>query len=105
MIACLIEFGVRPGMEQANAQTVQELLAEVAKIDGFLGKETFDSRNHPGKLLAVSYWRDHEALGAWMRNAEHRAGMLRGRREIYSYYTIRIAEVQRENAWQAPTTN
>jgi heme-degrading monooxygenase HmoA len=103
MIICLIEFGVRPGMEAKNIATVQELLKEVVKIDGFISKETFDSRNEPGKLLTISYWRDEEALRNWMRNAEHRAGIKLGKSEIYSHYAIRIAEVQRENIWRAPS--
>ena len=104
MIVCLIEFGVRPGMEEANVQTVQELLKEVAKIDGFLSKETFESKNESGKLLTVSYWRDAESLRAWMTNVPHMAGMRRGKKEIYSHYTIRVAEIQRENIWRAPVT-
>ncbi len=101
MIVCPIEFGVRPGMEEKNQQTVQELLREVAKIDGFLSKETFSSRNEPGKLLTVSYWRDEESLRAWMKNAEHQAGMRLGKNEIYSHYTIRVAEIKRENIWSS----
>jgi heme-degrading monooxygenase HmoA len=98
----LIEFGVRPGMEQKNMETVEHLLKEVVKVDGFLSKETFASRNEPGKLLTVSYWRDEQSLRAWMRNAEHVAGKKLGKEEIYSHYTIRIAEVQRENIWRRP---
>jgi heme-degrading monooxygenase HmoA len=55
-------------------------------------------------LLTVSYWRDQEALREWMRNAEHRAGMVLGKREIYSYYSIRVAEIQQEKAWRAPAS-
>ncbi len=100
MIVCIIEFGVRPGMEQKNIDMVRELLVEVATMDGFISKETFDSRNTPGKLLTVSYWRDEESLHAWMRNGVHLKAIPLGKREIYSYYNIRVAAVERENIWQ-----
>ena len=102
MIICLSEFGVKPGMEQRNIETVTELMKEVAKIDGFMGKETYTGRNDPGKIMTVSYWRDADALRAWMRNKEHLDGMKLGKAEIYSHYTIRIAELQRERTWTRP---
>jgi len=102
MLICFIEFGVIPGMEQRNREMVAELLAEASKIDGFISKETFLSRDTEGKVVSLSYWRDEDALRAWMRNAEHRRAIPIGKSEIYARYSIQIAEVVREKNWTRP---
>ena len=99
MIVCIIEFGVRVGLETQHQRIVSELLDEVAKIDGFISKETFDSRNVPGKIITISYWRDELSLQRWMTNAVHRRAIPIGKRELFTHYTIQIAEVKRDNQW------
>jgi heme-degrading monooxygenase HmoA len=101
MIACLIEFAVAPGREAEHAEWLSRLLPRVAGQNGFISKETFDSRNSPGKLFTVSYWDHAEGLEAWMRDPEHRHAMRAGRNGIFSSYQIRICEVQREYGFAA----
>lgn len=101
MIACIIEFGVRPGREDAHQEALAPLLEAVTTIDGFISKETFDSRNTPGRIVTISYWRDREAMQAWMRNKAHVRSIGKGRRDIFSHYSIRIAEVERAYDWSA----
>jgi len=59
-------------------------MAGVPPLNGFISKETFDSRNNPGKLITVSYWRDHVALDGWMRHPPHRAAIAEGKRRASS---------------------
>ena len=99
MIVCVIEYAVEPGMEARNIEMVQMLLPVVAEIDGFISKETFDSRNNPGKILTISSWRDMASLQTWMRDKTHLIAKRAGREEIFSGYTIRIAEVKTEHSW------
>ncbi|MSQ73915.1 MAG: antibiotic biosynthesis monooxygenase [Betaproteobacteria bacterium] len=101
MIACIIEFGVKPGAEEEHQAILKELMVEVATIDGFISKETFDSRNNPGKVITVSYWRDALALDAWMKNKPHVRAIPIGKRRLFTHYHIQIAEVLRDNVWQA----
>lgn len=96
MIACIIEFSVEPGREAEHADWLARLLPVVAGQSGFVSKETFESRNAPGRMLTVSYWETAAGLEAWMRDPDHREGMRAGRNGIFSSYRIRIAEVQRE---------
>jgi len=103
MIACIIEFSIRPGMEASHRETLDPLLKEVESVPGFISKETFDSRQRPGRLLTISYWESREAIRTWMANANHRQSMLVGKREIFSDYTIRIASVERAYEW--PSAN
>lgn len=102
MLICIIEFAVIPGMEQRNRDLVATLLVEAAKIEGFMSKETFVSRDVEGKVISLSYWRDEAALQAWMRDPTHRKIIPLGKSELFSSYTIQIAEVKREKTWARP---
>ena len=101
MLVCVIEFGTRSGMEERTRALLAELLVEAGKVDGFVSKESFLSRDRPGKTLSISYWRDDAALNTWMANAEHRRAIQLGNRELFSHYTIQIAQVVREKRWEA----
>lgn len=101
MIACIIEFGVRKGMEAEHQKVLLPLLEEVNVIDGFISKETFDSRNTEGKIVTISYWRDREAMQTWMRHQNHVRAIAQGRRQIFTHYNIRIGEIERAYEWQA----
>ena len=103
MLMCVIEFGTLPGMDERNRALVAELMVEARKNDGFISKEAFTSRDNPGKVITISYWRDEEALRAWMRDPAHRRTIPLGRSELFSHYTIQIAEIKREKKWQKET--
>jgi heme-degrading monooxygenase HmoA len=99
MIACIIEFSIRPGMEARHREALEPLLKEIEGLPGFISKETFESRLSPGRLLTISYWENREAMRTWMSNANHRKSMVAGKREIFSNYTIRIAPIERAYEW------
>lgn len=102
MIACIIEFGIRKGMETRHRALLEPLLREVESIAGFVSKETFESPAQPGRLVTISYWESREAMKAWMENTNHRRTMVAGKREVFSHYAIRIAEIERAYEWTAP---
>jgi heme-degrading monooxygenase HmoA len=101
MLVCMIEFVVRPGMEERVRSLLTELLVEARKVDGFVSKESFQSREHAGKSISVSHWRDEAALAAWMANPAHRRAIPIGNDELFSRYNIQIASVVREKRWNA----
>lgn len=100
MLMCVIEFGTVPGQQERNRALVTELIEEAKTIDGFISKETFLSRDNPGKVITISYWRDDEALKAWMRHERHRQVIPLGRNELFTHYKIEIAEVKRDKVWK-----
>lgn len=102
MLVCIIEFGTLPGMEERNKALVTELLVHARKLDGFISKESFTSRDTAGKVITLSYWRDAESLQAWMQDPEHRKAIPRGRNELFSHYAIQIAEVTSDKNWRRP---
>ncbi len=99
MIACIIEFGIREGAEAERDRLVADLMASVVTIDGFISKETLVSRDKPGKLVTLSYWRDEEALRVWVRHPSHVRAVLTGKRGVFSYYSIQVSAVQRDINW------
>lgn len=101
MIMCVIEFGVKPGMDDVRKQLLAEMFVELSTFEGFLGKETFEDCEKPGRLITISRWRDKDALARWMRNRAHMRSIGIGRREVFSYYDIQIAELQSEKKWEA----
>jgi heme-degrading monooxygenase HmoA len=102
MILCFIEFGVKPGMDDLRNKLLTELFQELSTFEGFQGKETYEDCDKPGRKITVSFWSDREALARWMRNRPHLRSIGIGKREVFTYYQIRIAEVERETNWQAP---
>lgn len=102
VIACLIEFRVRPGAEATRDALVAELMKAVVQIDGFISKETLISRDRPGQLVTVSYWRDDAALKRWMRDPAHMRTIVAGKREVFLNYRIQLAEVVKDVSWSAP---
>jgi heme-degrading monooxygenase HmoA len=102
VIACIIEFGTAPGMEDRRKTLVAEMIVEAKTIDGFISKETFSSFDNLGKVITLSYWKDRESLDRWMKNAEHRRVIPMGRKELFTHYTIQLAEVVSEKTWTKP---
>ena len=99
MIACIIEYGVWPGMEGRLEEAFAALIPEIQAIDGFISMDNFQSQTRPGVMLEISYWRDERALDAWIDNEAHREKMLLGRNEIFSSYKISSVEVKRQIDW------
>ena len=102
MIACIIEFGVKPGRDPDRARLLAELFAEIETVDGFLSKDTFEDVARPGRRITISYWDDAAALRGWMRNPAHRRAIGQGQHEIFSHYAIRVARIERAIDWVAP---
>ena len=99
MVACIIEYSVRAGMEERLGEAFAALIPEIEAIDGFISMDNFESRTRPGVLLEISYWRDDHALQAWIDNAAHREKMLLGRKEIFAAYKISSVEIKRQIDW------
>ena len=102
MIVGIIEFHIRPGLEDRYAEVAAVLHAHVQTIPGFISVERFESRGQEGKLLSLSYWEDEAALKRWRDDADHRIGMKIGREEVFADYRIVVAEVTRDYAFSRP---
>ncbi|EAM8335179.1 antibiotic biosynthesis monooxygenase [Salmonella enterica] len=96
MIAVLFEADVVSSQQDRYFQLAAELKPLLADIDGFISIERFQSLTTSGKILSLSWWRDDEAVLLWKQNVLHKEAQAEGRKSIFSFYRIRIAQVLRD---------
>ena len=101
MIAVIFEVWPADGEKQHYLDLAAALRADLARIDGFISVERFESLTEPGKLLSLSFFRDEEAVRAWRNLAGHRDAQARGRSAIFADYRLRVAEVLRDYGMDA----
>lgn len=96
MIAVIFEVEPHADQKGAYFALAAALKEDLAKIDGFISVERFESLTTPGKLLSLSIWRDEEALAEWRRLASHRSAQKAGREMMFAGYRLRVASVIRD---------
>jgi heme-degrading monooxygenase HmoA len=96
MIAVIFEGIARDAQKDAYLDAAARLRPLLADVDGFLSIERFQSLTTPGKILSLSFWRDHEAVRQWRNLEQHRDVQRAGRSSIFDDYRIRVAEVVRD---------
>ena len=100
MYAVIFEVQPHDGKGAEYLDIAASLRSELAKIDGFISVERFESLTHQGKYVSISYWRDEAAIHAWRTHAEHQAAQRQGRQHIFAHYQIRVAQVVRDYGMQ-----
>ena len=96
MIAVIFEVWPTEGRRGEYLDLAAELRPELAKIDGFISVERFQSISEPGKMLSLSFWRDEAAVAAWRNHAGHRLTQAKGRFGVFHDYRLRVAAVIRD---------
>jgi heme-degrading monooxygenase HmoA len=96
MIAVIFEVWPAEGRRQHYLDLAATMREELAKMDGFISVERFESLTTPGKLLSLSFWRDEAAVQAWRNLAKHRAMQAKGRGGVFQDYRLRVAAVLRD---------
>jgi heme-degrading monooxygenase HmoA len=96
MLAVIFEVEMNPGRGEDYFELAGELRAELESVDGFISVERFQSVNNTNKYVSVSFWRDEKAVQMWRDHASHRVAQERGKRELFSDFRIRVAEVVRD---------
>ena len=96
MIAVIFEVLPREGQREAYLAAAAALKPELAKIDGFISIERFESLAQPGKLLSLSFWRDEAAVAQWRNLEVHRRTQQAGRDHVFADYRLRVAAVIRD---------
>ena len=96
MMAVIFEVEPALGAMAEYLDTAAALRAELARIDGFISIERFESLTQKGKLLSLSFWRDEAALRRWREVEAHRAAQHAGRTRHFADYRLPVAQVLRD---------
>ena len=96
MIAVIFEFTPAEGRFPDYMAVVDTLREDLAKADGFISLERFESITTKGKFLSLQFWRDEEAVSKWRNLQKHREAQKKGRAAIFKGYRLRIASVLRD---------
>lgn len=78
---------------EGYAEMIDEMEKLATSQPGYLGREV--ARGEDGVCIAVSYWRDEQAIIDWKANAKHRIAQKIGNERWYEEYELRIAKVER----------
>jgi len=96
MIAVIFEFTPAPGRFPDYMALVETLKPELAKAEGFISLERFESITTPGKFVSLQFWRNEESVAKWRNVQKHREAQKKGRGGIFASYRLRIAGVIRD---------
>jgi heme-degrading monooxygenase HmoA len=96
MIAVIFEFTPAPGRFPDYMELVGQLKPELAKAEGFVSLERFESITTPGKFVSLQFWRDEKSVAKWRKVQQHREAQKKGRGGIFASYRLRIAGVIRD---------
>jgi len=96
MIAVIFEFTPAEGRCPDYMARVETLKADLAKAEGFISLERFESITTPGKFVSLQFWRDDECVRKWRILQKHREAQKKGRGGIFKSYRLRIASVVRD---------
>jgi len=96
VIAVIFEFTPTEGKFPEYLKLVDTLRDDLAKADGFISLERFESIASKGKFLSLQFWRDDASVAKWRNLQRHREAQKKGRASIFSSYRLRIASVIRD---------
>jgi heme-degrading monooxygenase HmoA len=96
VIAVIFEFTPKPGKFGDYMKHVESLKADLARAEGFISLERFESITSKGKFLSLQFWKDEESVRKWRNLENHRAAQKEGRKSIFAGYRLRIASVIRD---------
>jgi heme-degrading monooxygenase HmoA len=96
MIAVIFESWPTPGKMQSYLDMGAKLAPQLEKTDGFISIERFESITSPGKLLALSIWRDEAAVDAFRNWEIHRGVQSNSRKDVFDDYRLRVAAILRD---------
>ena len=96
MIVVIFESWPKEGSEKTYFDLAAALTPLVEDFDGFISIERFQSLSEEGKFVALSFWRDEEAVAAWRNVMEHRRVQDASRKKVFDRYRLRVASVMRD---------
>jgi heme-degrading monooxygenase HmoA len=102
MFSVIFEVNRNPERVNDYLELAKHLKPILAKIDGFIDNERFESKSRKGWLLSHSTWRDEKSAIRWRTEGEHHKVQEQGRSEIFQDYHLRVGEVVSDTAPPLP---
>jgi heme-degrading monooxygenase HmoA len=96
VIAVIFEFTPAEGRFPDYMALVETLREDLAKAEGFISLERFESITHKGKFVSLQFWRDEDCVRKWRNLQKHREAQKQGRARVFKSYRLRIAQVLRD---------
>ena len=96
MIAVIFEFTPVEGRFPEYMKLVDTLRDNLARAEGFISLERFESITTKGKFVSLQFWRDEESVRKWRNLQKHREAQKQGRGGIFKSYRLRIGSIVRE---------
>lgn len=96
MIAVIFEVTPTEEGRPLYFDIAQDLKSSLAHIDGFVSVERFQSLSNPNTFLSLSFWKSEAAVKQWREHFAHQAAQEKGKKELFSYYRIRVCNVFRD---------
>ena len=97
MIAIIFEVYPKDGKMDEYLDIAARIRPIAEATEGFISVERFQSLTNPEKYLSISYFEDEAAVDRWRNVAEHRKAQIRGRRDIFDDYRIRVVSILRDS--------
>jgi heme-degrading monooxygenase HmoA len=102
MFSVIFEVNRKPERADDYLGLAKYLKPILAKIDGFIDNERFESKIRKGWLLSHSTWRDEKSVVRWRTEGKHHHVQEQGRFEIFQDYHLRVGEVVSDTAPPLP---
>lgn len=96
MYAVIFEVEAKDGRADRYFELAAQLRSELAKIDGFISVERFESLTNKGKYVSLSFWRDEAAIKEWRTHMGHQMAQREGKESVFKDFRIRVAQVVRD---------
>jgi heme-degrading monooxygenase HmoA len=96
MIAVIFEGIPNDGKMEEYLAMAPKYKDQLAKIEGFISNERFQSCGNPDKILSVSYWKDESSIRQFRELEMHLEDERKGREGLFKDYCIRIAKIFRD---------
>jgi heme-degrading monooxygenase HmoA len=95
MVVVIFESWPKPGKGEQYLDFGARMAHLLEGFDGFISIERFESVVERGKFVALSFWRDEQAVDIFRNLSAHRGIQARSRSEIFDDYRLRVARVIR----------
>ncbi len=89
-VIVLFEVTIKEGKADDYLKMAASLKEELAKADGFITSERFESLSTKGNLLSKSEWKDEKSVIKWRNMEKHRICQQKGRECDFSEYKITV---------------